>query len=153
MEGFIMEFIKDAAAIAGLILSLSSVIVLCSKGGRKLISYLMKTNITELQQADQEQNERIERIETSLSLLNQKVDTLNEKYDAVEKMSMQQCRDVIKNIYYNYEKQKKIPLYERKTADAAYELYTNTFHGNSYAKLLYEEICKWPIDTVNYTML
>ena len=53
-------------------------------------------------------------------------------------------------IYYKYQKDKRIPLYERKTADKTYHIYKTVFHGNSYASLLYKEICKWEIDTISY---
>lgn len=68
------------------------------------------------------------------------------KFDGIEEVSMQQCRNTIKNIYYKYYKTKKIPLYERKTVDKTYKIYSEVFHGNSYAALLYKEICKWEIE-------
>ena len=68
------------------------------------------------------------------------------KFNALEEVSMQQCRNTIKNIYYEYCITKKIPLYERKTADKTYRIYLEVFHCNSYASLLYDEICKWEIE-------
>ena len=65
----------------------------------------------------------------------------------LEEHSKQQCRDTIKDIYYRYYEKKKIPLYERKTADKTYDLYVHKFNGNSYVELLYSEIIKWEIDT------
>ena len=41
-------------------------------------------------------------------------------------------------------------MYERKTADNAYKIYTEKFKGNSYAGLLYNEITKWDIDSISY---
>ena len=148
-----MDIIKNIAAVAGLVLTLCSLIGIFTKGGRRIIQNLVRSNTADLQRINQEQNEHIQRIETSLGLLNQKVDNLTNQSGALEHVSLQELRETIKNIYYKYEATKKIPLYERKAADNAYELYYNMFHGNSYAKLLYEEICKWEIDTTNYPIL
>ena len=46
--------------------------------------------------------------------------------------------------------EKIIPLYERKTADSIYEIYSKKLHGNSYAKLIYDEIVSWDIDPTGH---
>lgn len=138
-----MEVIKNIAAIIGLVLSIVSFITLCTKGGRKFIKSFFQKNTKDIQIENQRQTKDIEEIKGTLEVLLQKA----EGHDEVSK---QQCRDTIKNIYYKYQKEKRIPLYERKTADRTYDIYTNIFHGNSYATLLYTEICKWEIDTVSF---
>ena len=133
-----MEFIKDIAAIVGCIVSIITLLTLTTKHGRNFIIKLFKKHTRELVETNEKQNKAIN-------------DTLNiilQKLDVLEEASKQECRDVIKNIYYKYYMTKKIPLYERKTADKTYELYTNQLKGNSYATLLYSEICKWEIDTL-----
>lgn len=147
MEGFfrrsIMEVIKDIAAVVGVILSIITLLTLCTQAGRAAIKAIFKKNTQEIQEENRQQHEDIETIKTDLS-------SLLSKIDAMEEVSIQTCRNTIKEIYYKYQKQKKIPLYERKTADATHKIYVEKFHENSYEKLLYNEIIKWDIDTVSY---
>ena len=148
-----METIKNIAAIIGLILSVTSVITLCTKWGRGLICKIIKLNTKDLQDTNERQNKNIEDIKDSLTSLASRMDKLYDELVIVQNVSAQQCRDTIKNIYYKYHVSKKIPLYERKTADKTYELYCNEFKKNGYAKLLYSEICKWEIDTISFPIL
>ena len=138
-----METVKNIAAVIGCILSAFTLISLLTKSGRALIKQLFMKNTQELQQANAQQDANIQSIE-------QKVDLILEKFPAIEEVSKQQCRNMIKNIYYKYQKEKKIPLYERKSADKTYYIYHQIFHENSYVTLLYQEICKWEIDTISY---
>lgn len=138
-----METIKNIAAIIGCILSVVSLITLCSKGGRAFIKNLFKKNTEDIVQENEQQSRDIEEIKGTLN-------KLAKDFDAMKEVSIQECRNTIKNIYYKYEKERKIPLYERKTADKTYEIYHGKFHENTYAALLYQEICKWEIDTLSY---
>ena len=138
-----METIKNIAAIIGCILSTISLITLCTKGGRAFIQGFFRRNTKEIQDENERQTSDIQQIKNTLDLM-------LDKFAGLEEVSMQQCRDTIKTIYYKYQKDKCIPLYERKTADKTYHIYTTIFHGNSYAALLYEEICKWDIDTISH---
>lgn len=138
-----MELIRNVAAILGCILSLITLLTLLSKGGVSLIKNIFKKNTSELTDHNEEQDNRIKAIESNVALILSKL-------KPVEEVSKQQCRNTLKNIYYRYCKEKKIPLYERKTADKTYFIYTKIFHENSYAALLYNEICKWEIDTISY---
>ena len=138
-----METIKNIAAIIGCILSTISLITLCTKGGRAFIHGFFKRNTKEIQDENERQTSDIQQNKKTLDLM-------LSKFAGLEEVSMQQCRDTIKTIYYKYHKDKRIPLYERKTADRTYQIYTTIFHGNSYAALLYKEICKWEIDTISY---
>lgn len=139
----IMLFIKDIASIFGCIISAITLLTLMSKGGRSFIQNLFKKNTEELKKENEAQNSDIQAIEEKLKLI-------LFKFEALEEVSKQQCRDTIKTIYYKYHAEKKLPLYERRTVDKTYEIYTNIFNGNSYASLLYNEICKWEIDTASY---
>ena len=138
-----METIKNVAAIIGCILSSISLITLCTKGGRAFIHGFFKRNTKEIQDENERQTSDIQQIKETLDLM-------LSKFAGLEEVSMQQCRDTIKTSYYKYHKDKRIPLDERKTADRTYQIYTTIFHGNSYASLLYKEICKWEIDTISY---
>lgn len=141
-----MELVKDIAAVIGCLVSFITLVTLCSKGGRAFIRGIFQKNTKDLREQNEQQSEAIHEIQDTLH-------TVVDKLDAEEMILMQECRNTIKNIYYKYQKEKKIPLYERKTADKTFEIYTGKFNGNSYAQLLYNEICKWEIDTVSYDVL
>lgn len=134
-----MEVLKDIAAIIGCILSLISLITICTKSGRAVLKGIIKKDTKELYEGTQLGLQKVE-------LLEDKVDKILNKFELIQEVSKQQCRDTIKNIYYKYCKEKTIPLYERKTADYTYDIYTNGFNANSYVALLYSEICKWEIE-------
>lgn len=138
-----METVKNIAAIIGLVLSVISLITLCTKGGRAAIKSMFAKETKDLKDENQHQAEDISAIKADI----QKLAT---GFEAIQEVSRQQCRNTLKNIYYKYQAQKKIPLYERKSADKTYEIYVKQLKGNSYATLLYQEICKWEIDTISY---
>lgn len=148
-----MEIVKDIEAIIGLLLSLASIIALCTKKGREIIRRIVTKNTADLQDAYRQHSKDIADIKQSLISLNVKVDNITQNYDSIKEVMMQDCRNIIKNIYYKYHTDKCIPLYERKTADITYNIYHDKFNGNSYIKLLYTEICKWEIDTITYPEL
>ena len=134
-----MEVIKNIAAIVGCLVSIITLLSICSKTGRAFITGLFKRNTKTLREENEQQTKDIREIQNTLNLM-------MEKFSALEEVSMQQCRNTIKNIYYKYSNVKRIPLYERKTVDKTYRIYREVFHGNSYASLLYKEICKWEIE-------
>ena len=138
-----METIKNIAAITGCILSIISLYSIGTQGGRNLARKFFIKHTEDIQRIDNQQNEDIESIKKTLEIL-------LVKFSGVERVSMQQCRNTIKNIYYRYNHEKRIPLYERKTVDVTYDIYHNILKGNSYASLLYDEICKWEIEAENY---
>ena len=88
-----MDIVKDIASIFGCLISLITLITLCSKGGRSFIKGLFARNTKELQEENKQQFEDIKEIK----------ETLNQvllKMGGLEEISMQQCRNIIKNIYY-----------------------------------------------------
>ena len=138
-----METVKNIAAILGCVLSAISLITFCTRSGRAFVRNLFNNYTHTLVEENQQQSRDIAEIRQSVL-------QLNDKINALEEVSKQQCRDTIKNIYYKYYKTKKIPLYERKTIDYTYSIYNSIFHGNTYAELLYKEICSWEIDTIAF---
>lgn len=135
-----MELIKNIAAVVGCIVSIITLLTLTTKGGRNFVIKLFRKHTKELVEMNEQQNQ-------SINTINETLNTILSKLDVLEIVSQNNCRNDIKNIYYKYCKEKKIPLYERRAADKAYDLYYNSLHGNSYALLLYKEICKWEIDS------
>lgn len=136
-----MEIVKNIAAIVGCILSAITLITLCTKGGRNLINNIFSKNTKDIKDENAAQTKALQEMAATL-------DKLSKRFDVIEEVSRQQCRNTIKTIYYKYRHEKKIPLYERKTVDRTYQIYSEQLDGNSYATLLMEEIKKWEIDGV-----
>lgn len=134
----LLELITTIATIASCIVSLSALFGIFSKTGRKIIGNFINKYTDPLQKEVTGHEESIEKIQQTLCLISEQLKPLNE-------FSKQQCRDVIKNTYYKYVNEKKMPLYERKTLDQTYILYTGLFKSNSYATLLYEAMKDWEV--------
>ena len=140
------EVVKDIGSLLGLFLSITSVVGIVAKFQNKHYKRLFDEHSEEIRKNDEKQTEEIAEIKDTLNNLATKVDDLQKRFDIVEDFNAEICRNTIKNIYYQYNKTQKIPLYERKMADSLYKMYSEQFHQNSYGQLLYQEICKWEID-------
>ena len=168
------EVVKNIGSVVGLFLSTVSVAGIITKFLSKRYDRLFDEHLEEIRKNDKKQTEEITEIKDTLNKLTTKVDgletkvetkvdslekrfdSLETKVDGLEKRSdvdenfnAEICRSAIKDIYYRYNKTQKIPLYERKMADSLYKIYSEQFHQNSYGQLLYQEICKWEIDTTD----
>lgn len=143
------DVVKDIGSLLGVILSVVSVIGIVTKFQNKHFKKLFDEHSEEIRKSDEKQTKEITEIKGTLNNLTTKVDNLQERFDIVEDFNAEICRNFIKNIYYQYNKIQKIPLYERKMADSLYKIYSEQFHQNSYGRLLYQEICKWEIDSAD----
>ena len=143
------DVVKDIGSLLGLFLSIASVVGVVAKFQNKHYKRLFDEHSEEIRKNDKKQTEEITEIKDTLNNLATKVDDLQKRFDIVEDFNAEICRNTIKNIYYQYNKTQKIPLYERKMADSLYKMYSEQFHQNSYGQLLYQEICKWEIDTTD----
>lgn len=143
------DVVKDIGSLLGVILSVVSVIGIVTKFQNKHFKKLFDEHSEEIRKSDEKQTKEITEIKGTLNNLTTKVDSLQERFDIVEDFNAEICRNSIKNIYYQYNKIQKIPLYERKMADSLYKIYSEQFHQNSYGRLLYQEICKWEIDSAD----
>lgn len=140
------DVVKDIGSLLGLFLSIASVVGVVAKFQNKHYKRLFDEHSEEIRKNDEKQTEEIAEIKNILDNLTTKVDSLEKRFDVDEDFNAEICRNVIKDIYYKYNKTQKIPLYERKMADSLYKIYSEQFHQNSYGQLLYQEICKWEID-------
>lgn len=140
------EVVKNIGSLLGLFISFASAIGIVAKFQNKHYKRLFDEHLEEIRKNDKKQTEEITEIKDTLNNLATKVDSLQKRFDVVEDFNAEICRNTIKNIYYQYNKTQKIPLYERKMADSLYKMYSEQFHQNSYGQLLYQEICKWEID-------
>lgn len=143
------DVVKDIGSLLGVILSVVSVIGIVIKFQNKHFKKLFDEHSEEIRKSNEKQTKEITEIKGTLNNLITKVDSLQERFDVVEDFNAEICRNSIKNIYYQYNKIQKIPLYERKMADSLYKIYSEQFHQNSYGRLLYQEICKWEIDSAD----
>lgn len=143
------DVVKNIGSLLGVILSVASVIGIVTKFQNKHFKKLFDEHSEEIRKSDEKQTKEITEIKGTLNNLTTKVDSLQERFDIVEDFNAEICRNSIKNIYYQYNKIQKIPLYERKMADSLYKIYSEQFHQNSYGRLLYQEICKWEIDSAD----
>lgn len=143
------DVIKNVGSLLGLFLSIASAVGIVAKFQNKHYKKLFDEYSEEIRKNDKKQTEEITEIKNTLNNLATKVDGLEKSSDVVEDFNAEICRQVIKDIYYKYNKTQKIPLYERKMADSLYKIYSEQFHQNSYGQLLYQEICKWEIDTTD----
>lgn len=144
-----MELIKDISLIVGCILSVISLMTIFIKAERKFLNKIIEEYTEKLKQQNLREDHDIkdlyERVGALIKENKTRNEEINEKFAIMEEYCKQGCRNTIKDIYYSYRHDKKIPLYERKTADYAYDLYHSGFHANSYGSLLYNEIIKWEI--------
>lgn len=143
------DVVKNIGSLLGLFLSIASAIGIVAKFQNKHYKKMFDEYSEEIRKNDKKQTEEITEIKDTLNNLATKVDGLEKSSDVVEDFNAEICRQVIKDIYYKYNKTQKIPLYERKMADSFYKIYSEQFHQNSYGQLLYQEICKWEIDTTD----
>ena len=141
--------IKNVGSLLTLLLSTISIAGVITKILSKRYDRLFDEHLEEIRKNDKKQTEEITEIKNTLNNLTTKVDDLEKRFDVDEDFNAEICRQVIKDIYYKYNKTQKIPLYERKMADSLYKIYSEQFHQNSYGQLLYQEICKWEIDTTD----
>ena len=143
------EVVKNIGSLLGLFLTCASAIGVVAKFQNKYYKRLFDEHSEEIRKNDEKQTEEIAEIKNTLNNLATKVDGLEKRSDVDEDFNAEICRNAIKDIYYKYNKTQKIPLYERKMADSLYKIYSEQFHQNSYGQLLYQEICKWEIDTTD----
>lgn len=143
------EVVKNIGSVVGLFLTCVSAIGVMTKFQNKYYKRLFDEHSEEIMKNDEKQTEEIAEIKNTLNNLATKVDGLEKRSDVDENFNAEVCRNAIKDIYYKYNKTQKIPLYERKMADSLYKIYSEQFHQNSYGQLLYQEICKWEIDTTD----
>lgn len=141
--------VKNIGSLLTLILSGASFAGIMTKFLHKHYDRMFDEHLEEIRKNDKKQAEEITEIKETLNKLTTKVDGLEKRFDVVEDFNAEVCRNAIKDVYYKYNKTQKIPLYERKMADSLYKIYSEQFHQNSYGQLLYQEICKWEIDTTD----
>lgn len=136
-----MEVVKNIAAVLGTIISAASLITLMSKTARQAIAGLFKKygnsdDMAEIKQLLERHLEEDKKFKEDISEMN----------DISMEFARTQCRTIIKNIFYKYDKTKVLPLYEKKTLMSVKDLYVNRLHGNSFAIMMLDEMDGWEVD-------
>lgn len=145
-----MDIIKDIASVIGLILSCITLLTLCSKTGKSFLASIFK-------KYNKESDNDIESLKESIANINNQLSTLIEDFNKFKEESTvmnetslefmkQQCRNIIKSIFYSYYDTKVLPLYEYKTLIYIKQIYVDRLKGNSYAATLLKEMETWEID-------
>lgn len=171
-ESFI-ETVKDIAAVLGCIVTLSGVLSILSKNVRlffnKIFNKIFNTygekkeienlkeyidkNIKSLQEGINELSKNIQEFsrkqDEHLKTYEDKIQNLENLMEIDTEFVRTQCRAIIKNMFYKYCKEEKLPLYEYKTLLKVEELYVVKCHGNSFAGDLIKRMKKWEIDYSN----
>lgn len=142
MGVFSLDILRDLSIGLGIILSVISLLNLWHGFRKKWLKKFVEELTQDLIKINSQQDSDIEKIKEVIELIPKDLELLKDA-------ERQQIRNSIKNIYYKYVAEKRIPIYERKTADAMYILYSEGLHSNSFITLLYKEICKWEIDSTS----
>ena len=136
-----MEFKEIITLVLAVIGGISTFLGICttlSKAGRAAVKRFFSKNAADLYEENKAQTEKIGEIEKTLS-------EISNTLDGVKKVSISNCRETIKEIYYRYCKEKKIPYYDRKVVDNIYHIYHDDFHENTWITTLYTQIDTWDI--------
>lgn len=142
MGVFSLNILRDLSIGLGIILSVISLFNLYLGFRKKWLKKFVEELTQDLIKINSQQDSDIKKIKEMIEQIPQDLELLKDA-------ERQQIRNSIKNIYYKYVAEKRIPIYERKTADAMYILYSEGLHSNSFITLLYKEICKWEIDSTS----
>lgn len=142
MGVFSLDILRDLSIGLGIILSVISLLNLWYGFRKKWLRKFVEELTQDLIKINSQQDSDIEKIKEVIEQIPKDLELLKDA-------ERQQIRNSIKNIYYKYVAEKRIPIYERKTADAMYILYSEGLHSNSFITLLYKEICKWEIDSTS----
>lgn len=140
-----IELIKDISAVLGMITAAASVVALVSKRVRQWI----KTIVVKYSGAEEKEN-TIAEVKTMLEQhIAEEKDFKNQVTEVDNVMTefvITQCRAMIKDKFYQYERDRVLPLYEKKTLMNIKDLYIKRLHCNSFASLLLDEMDTWEVN-------
>ena len=145
-----MQIVKDVASVIGLIISCITLLTLFSTNGKKFLASIF-------QKYNKEQDNDIQQLKSLLEKVDAKLDkhieddlqiktSLGDTVHVLIEFTRQQCRDIVKDMFYKYYDTKVLPLYEHKTLIYIEDIYINRLNGNSYASELINEMKTWQID-------
>lgn len=140
-----MQLVRDITSVLGLITAGASVAALVSKRLRTWLSGL----VVRYSGAEEKENTIAEvkaMLEKHIAEDKTFRDQVTEVDNVMTEFVITQCRTTIKDKFYQYEHDKILPLYEKKTLMNIKNLYIDRLHCNSFASLLLDEMETWEID-------
>lgn len=145
-----MEYVKNISSVLSLILSSAAILTLFSTKAKTFIASIFSkynekqdNDIAELKKG---LIELTNTLNTFVEETNDKVKILSANSEISLEFTKQQCRNIIKSIFYKYYDEKILPLYEYKTLKAVEDIYVNRCHGNSYAQEMLDIMSHWEVD-------
>lgn len=145
-----MDTLKDIASVIGLILSCLTLLTIFSNKMKSSLASLFKKYGAEQTSDIAELKESINKLEDKFTnfMLNtdDKIRIISEGSEISLEFTKQQCRNLIKEIFYKYYDEKVLPLYEHKTLMAVKKIYIERCHGNSYAQEMLNIMSQWQVD-------
>jgi hypothetical protein len=147
-----MEHIKNIAAALGAVLSLGSVLALCSKplraGLARLVGKYSRTD--ETHSMILEIKETLHRHVADDNSFRESMAAFAEHMNEISEITLDftksQCKNIIKNIFHRYKGEKRLPLYEKKALLNVGDLFVNKLRCKSYAVLMLREMESWEVD-------
>ena len=133
----LLELIKNISSALGLILSASSVFALMSKRAKTVIGNFFKKYGN---------NDDISEIKTSLKELKGDIKSIRESNSITVDFTREQCRNMIKDIFYKYCDSEKLPLYEYRLLLLLEDFYIKRLHGNTFVIEMIRKMKTWEID-------
>lgn len=140
-----MQLVRDITSVLGLITAGASVAALVSKRLRTWLSGL----VVRYSGAEEKENTIAEvkaMLEKHIAEDKTFRDQVTEVDNVMTEFVITQCRTTIKDKFYQYEHNKILPLYEKKTLMNIKNLYIDRLHCNSFASLLLDEMDTWEVD-------
>lgn len=140
-----MQLVRDITSVLGLITASASVAALVSKRLRTWLSGL----VVRYSGAEEKENTIAEvkaMLEKHIAEDKTFRDQVTEVDNVMTEFVITQCRTTIKDKFYQYEHDKILPLYEKKTLMNIKNLYIDRLHCNSFASLLLDEMDTWEVD-------
>lgn len=141
-----MEAIKNIATVVGCIMSCTALVTaVCKPLRRKLVDIIAhQSGRNEVEQQLSEIKKMIEDRDEKDSQFQR---TVLERLNITTEFTIEQCRSIIKDTFYEYRDTKMLPLYERKRLDEIRELYIDKLHQNHWAKALLDVMEKWDVES------
>lgn len=133
----LLELIKNISSALGLILSASSVAALMSKRAKIAIGNFFKKYGND---------DDISEIKTSLKELKGDVKSIRESNSITVDFTREQCRNMIKDMFYRYCDSEKLPLYEYRLLLLLEDFYIKRLHGNTFVVDIIKKMKTWEID-------
>lgn len=132
-----MGWIRDVSALIGCFVSLGTLICVSLPNLRKrMVSALTRR---------EEENEKLERIFDMLEALAAEEKASEEERKLQREVDLCVLRDLITTTYYQYAKEKRIPVFAMENVTELYSLYRKR-GGNSYVKMLFRQMAEeWEV--------